>query len=170
MLTVAATFDGARTIPSLEVTCIMLELLQLTPSDKLMEIGTGSGYQTQLFADTGAEIHTVELEPWVDPTKVTGDCVYLHAGDGAEGLPNHAPFTAIVATCGLEQIPKAWADQLSDGGRLVVPIGDPSCQKLTKFRKHGNELIPERIGAYTRFQMLREKPKPKPPKYKNDAP
>lgn len=169
MLAVAPTFDGARTIPSAEVTRVMLELLQLSPADKLMEIGTGSGFQTQAFADTGAEIHTVELEPWIDTTKVTGDCVYLHIRDGVEGLPNHAPFTAIVATCGIEQIPKAWAEQLCDGGRLVVPVGEPACQKLTKFRKHGLELIPERIAAYTRFQMLRDKPKPRPPKYVNDA-
>lgn len=147
----------------------MLELLRLDASDKLMEIGTGSAYQTERFAESGAEIHTIELEPWIDTTKVIGDYVYLHSGDGLAGLPNHGPFTAIVATCGIEQIPQAWTDQLCDGGRLVVPIGDSACQKLTLFRKHGNELVPERIGAYTRFQMLREKPKNKPPKYANDA-
>jgi protein-L-isoaspartate(D-aspartate) O-methyltransferase len=165
VLTVAPTFDGKRTIPSFQVTLIMLELLRLDASDKLMEIGTGSAYQTEKFRETGAEIHSIELEPWIDTTKVTGDYVYLHSGDGIKGLPSHAPFTAIVATCGIEQIPQAWTDQLGDGGRLVVPIGDSACQKLTLFRKHGGELIPERIGAYTRFQMLREPPKPGKVKY-----
>ena len=65
---------------------------------------------------------------------------------------------AIVATCGIEQIPREWAEQLAEGGRLVAPVGEPKCQKLTLFRKLGGELIPERIGAYSRFQMLRQKP------------
>ncbi len=170
MFAVAQTFDGKRTIPSPEVTQLMLALLELDASDVLMEIGTGSAYQTEQFAKTGAEIHTIELEPWIDTTKEIGDYVFLHSGDGAKGLPNHAPFTAIVATCGIEQIPQAWTEQLSDGGRLVVPIGDAGCQRLTKFRKHGSELIPERIAAYTRFQMLRSKPVPGKVKYCEQTP
>ena len=162
---IAPTFDGKRTIPSPKVTDIILDLLQLTPKDVLMEIGTGSGYQTQRFADTGAEIHTIELEPWIDSTKITGDCVFLHHGDGKKGLPNHAPFTAIVATCGLEGIPKPWADQLAPNGRLVAPIGDAASQRLVMFRKVGLDLLPLKVAAYVRFQMMREKPEPKPPKY-----
>ena len=158
MLALVPTFDGKRTIPSPEVTRIMLSLLQLTDSDKLLEIGTGSGIQTESWGQSGAEIHSIELEPWIDSTKVVGECVYLHSGDGRLGLPGEAPFTAIVATCGIEQIPREWTEQLADGGRLVAPVGEPKCQKLTLFRKIGGELVPERIGAYSRFQMLRQKP------------
>jgi protein-L-isoaspartate(D-aspartate) O-methyltransferase len=150
-----ATFDGRRTIPSAEVTQLMLQLLDLTPQDTLLEIGTGSGSQTKLFAQTGAIVHSVELEPFVDPTIVIGECVYLHQRDGGEGLPEWAPFTAIVATCGVEQIPDAWIAQLAIGGRLLVPVGDVRSQKLTLFRKTSEGLIPVRIGAYVRFQMLR---------------
>jgi protein-L-isoaspartate(D-aspartate) O-methyltransferase len=159
------TFDGKRSIPSETVTRVMLDLLDLKPEDILLEIGTGSGYQTKAFAWTGATVFSIELEPWIDPTKTVGDYVYLYAGDGFRGLPEHSPFSAIVATCGVEQIPQAWLDQLADGGRLVVPIGDSSCQRLTLFRKLKTDLVPERIGAYTRFQMLREPPKPRAPKY-----
>src|SRR5437016_13020522 len=105
MLSIAPTFDGARTIPSPEVTDLMLELLQLTPRDKVMEIGTGSGYQTQRFADSGAEVHSVELEPWIDTTVLTGGCGYLYHRDGLLGLPGISPFTGIVPPCGVEQIP-----------------------------------------------------------------
>lgn len=164
-VTFSPVFDGKRTIPSPQVIQLILELLQLGPADKLMEIGTGSGTMTSEFGATGAEVHSIELEPWVDSTKITGDYVFLHSGDGIHGLPNHAPFTAIVATCGVEQLPKAWADQLGDGGRLVVPIGDSASQRLTIFRKEGSELVPVRVAAYVRFSMMREKPSPRLPKY-----
>ena len=148
-----------RTIPSPRMTKLMLEHLNLGPSDILMEIGTGSGEQTMAFEQTGAEIHTVELEPYFPPCDKNGSTVFLHQGDGAEGLPSHAPFTAIVATCGVEKIPDSWVRQLAEGGRLLAPIGDSSCQKLTLFNKVGDEIRPAKVAAYCRFQMLRPKPK-----------
>lgn len=149
----------------------MLELLALKPGDKVLEIGTGSGYQTSELAKTGAEIHSIELEPWVDPTVITGDCVFLHSGDGRYGLEQEAPFIAIMATCGVEQIPAAWREQLMTGGYLVAPVGDSRSQRLTLFIKHEGELVPVRIAAYVRFQMLRDKPRPKPlkPVYRSNA-
>lgn len=165
MLALSPIFDGKRTVPSLEVTELMLLMLDLRPEDIVLEIGTGSGYQTRRFAETGACIHSVELEPWIDTTKPVGDYVYLYSGDGIRGLPEHAPFTAIVATCGIAEIPQSWGMQLADGGRMVVPIGPSDCQKLTLFRKLNGELIPQRVGGYVRFQMLREPPKPRAPKY-----
>lgn len=169
MLTIPATFDGRRTVPSEAVTRVICELLRLHPEDILLEIGTGSGFQTGVFAGFGCKVYSIECEPWIDVTKPIGDCVYLYPGDGALGLAEHAPYTAIVATCGVEQIPKAWAEQLVIGGRLVVPIGDPRCQRLTLFSKERAGLRPRQIGAYVRFQMLREKPMPKPvkPVYKD---
>lgn len=155
MRCIAPTFDGRRTVPSPEVTRLMLEMLDLKPGDKVLEIGTGSGYQTQELAKTGAEVHSIELEPWVDPTQIIGDCVYLHSGDGSIGIEHEAPFTAIVASCGVERIPDEWRKQLSDSGRMVAPVGDQAAQRLTLFAKQGSELIPTRIAAYVRFQMMR---------------
>ncbi len=159
------TFDGKRSIPSEAVTRVMADLLQLQGEDILLEIGTGSGFQTGVWAGFGCAVFSIELEPWIDPTKTIGDYIFLYPGDGKLGLPEHAPYTAIVATCGVESIPKAWSEQLIQGGRLVVPIGDSKAQRLTLFRKQNGELVPERIGAYVRFQMLRAKPKVVPPKY-----
>ena len=157
MLTASPTFDGKRTIPSPKVTDLILEMLALKPEDKLLEIGTGSGYQTQEFAKSGAEIHSIELEPFVTASGLTvgHTLVYLHSGDGKYGLEHEAPFTAIVATCGVPEIRKEWIDQLAEQGRMVLPLGDASVQKLTLLRKQNGEVIPERIGAYVRFQMLR---------------
>ncbi|HXF14687.1 MAG TPA: hypothetical protein VN517_16140 [Terriglobales bacterium] len=156
-----AVFEGKRAIPSKEVTDLMLELLDLKPGEKLLEIGTGSGYQTKRFAETGAEVHTIEIEPWIEPTVDVGECVFGYYGDGSEGISSAAPFAAFVATCGVAEIPCEWVFQLADGGRGVVPIGDGSGQKLTLLRKgQGGELVPIRVAAYVRFQMLRSKPKP----------
>ena len=160
------TFQGKRTIPSPECRALIRQMLNLGPKDKVLEIGTGSGTQTSEFGATGAEVHSIELEPWIDTTKILGDYVFLHTGDGINGIPSQAPFTAIVATCGVEDIPRAWSEQLATGGRLVVPIGDSSSQRLTLFTKEPNgELRPRRVCAYTRFTMMRERPIPNPPKY-----
>jgi protein-L-isoaspartate(D-aspartate) O-methyltransferase len=166
-VTLPTSFDGKRCIPSEAVTRVMLDLLELHPEDILLEIGTGSGFQTGIFAGFGATVHSIELEPWIDPTTILGEYIYLYPGDGKLGLPEHAPYTAIVATCGVEEIPRAWVEQLACGGRIVVPIGNSKAQRLTLFRKENDEMRPVRIGAYVRFQMLREKPKPIPPKYQS---
>lgn len=159
MLAIAPTFDSKRTIPSPEVTKIMMEMLQLTPKDKVLEIGTGSGYQTGRLAESGAEIHTIELEPFIDTANHAYGfpLVYLHTGDGKYGLEHEAPFTAIVATCGVKELRKEWIKQTAPGGRIVAPIGDAKCQRLTLYRVLGyGEVMAEKIAAYVRFQMLRE--------------
>lgn len=152
----APTFDGERAIPSSKVTEVMVDCLGLQPKDKLLEVGTGSGSQTAEFAKSGAEIHSIELEPVIDAVDRLGCTpIYLHSGDGTFGLEQEAPFTAIVATCGVTEIPKAWKEQLAEEGRLLCPIGDKFCQKLTLFKKRQGELYPQRVAAYVRFQMIR---------------
>lgn len=143
-------------VPSLAMTKVMVDLLQPTPDDILMEIGTGTGSQTAIFQRYFKEVHSVELQTKyrVDENQPLGPHVYLSHGDGAKGLPDAAPFNAIVATCGVTDIPRAWIDQLEDGGRLVAPVGTNEGQKLTLFRKLGGHLIPVRVAAYARFVML----------------
>lgn len=150
---------SGRTIPSPEVTKLMYAMLELGPEDKLLEIGTGSASQTQEWAKSGCEIHTIELEPIVDPSKLGShglEQVYAHLGDGKNGLPQEAPFSAIVATCGVASIPEAWQEQLKPMGRLVAPVGKAEAQKLTLFRKtEDGYVVPQRVAAYTRFSMMR---------------
>ena len=132
----------------------MLELMQLKPTDKLLEIGTGSGYQTEIWSKYCKEIHSIELKRMCDPARLT-NAVYLHEGDGAKGIPGEAPFDCIVATCGVRNIPDQWEAQLSENeGRLVVPIGSPDSQRLTLYIKSGKQLRAEKIAAYCRFMMM----------------
>ena len=145
--------DPPRAIPGGEVTCLMLELLQLKPTDKLMEIGTGSCSQTGIWAKHCKEVHTVELKPF-NRCDYLGNHVFFREGDGKDGIPSEAPFDAIVVTCGTQEIYPAWRTQLVDGGRMVVPIGQPELQRLTLFTKTGEAVLPIRIGGYVRFQMM----------------
>ena len=139
-------------IPDAKVTELMLELLELKPTDKLLEIGTGSGSQTDVWQRYAGEVHSVELNREYKLNDSTlGSHVYLSYGDGAKGLPREAPFDAIVATCGVPDVPEAWKEQLKDGGRLVAPIGLPSAQRLIQYRKKGQSVVPVRVAAYVRF-------------------
>lgn len=156
-MTPASLTDG-RTVPSPEVTKIMYSMLELGPKDKLLEIGTGSASQTVEWAKSGCEVHTVEVKPVIEPWRIAEglDQVYCHMGDGKLGLPKEAPFTAIVATCGVEKVPDSWIDQLAQDGRLVAPIGSSSVQKLTLMRKtEYGSLVPQKIAGYVRFSMMR---------------
>lgn len=149
--------DG-RTVPGPRVTAIMAEMLGLQKWDKLLEIGTGSASQTQEWAKSGCEVHTIELKPVVEPWRLEDEGinqVYAHVGDGKKGLPQESPFTAMVATCGVEHIPEPWIDQLAENGRMVVPSGNSSIQRLTLYRKQSGSLRPERVAAYVRFSMMR---------------
>src|SRR5258708_3994327 len=102
-------------VPDEAVTLLMLQLLDLQPTDKLLEIGTGTGSQTVVWQKMVAEVHTVELRQEYKVSDALGPHVYLNYGNGAKGLPGAAPFDAIVVTCGTPDIPEAWAEQLKDG-------------------------------------------------------
>lgn len=153
------TFDDGeriRAIPVREVTNLMLELLQLKPTDKLMEIGTGSCTQTAIWAEKCAEVHTIELRAF-NRCEALGNHVFFREADGKDGIPSEAPFNAIVCTCGVTEIPIEWEKQLADGGRMVVPIGGADLQRLTLFTKKQGVISAVKIGGYVRFSMM-EKP------------
>jgi protein-L-isoaspartate(D-aspartate) O-methyltransferase len=133
----------------------MLELLRLESTDKLLEIGTGSGTQAAIFAAHCGELHTIELRP-IHCADYLGDATYFHSGDGLDGLPGEAPFNAIVCTCGIEDIPIAWKEQLAESGRLVAPVGRADLQRLTLYMKKNGIFAACRVSGYVRFQMMRE--------------
>lgn len=148
--------DPPRAIPSQRVTEIMLAMLQLKPTDKLMEIGTGSGTQTAMWAKHCQEVQTIELKPH-NYCDELGNHVFFREGDGRDGIPQEAPYDAIVATCGVKEVYPAWRDQLAEGGRMVLPIGDVDLQRLTLFMKLHGVVGATRIGGYVRFQMMEKR-------------
>lgn len=140
-----------QTISQPYIVALMSDLLDLKDSDRVLEIGTGSGYQTAVLAELGARVFSIECvdklaRPAAERLESMGcDTVEVRTGDGFEGWPDRAPFDAIIVTAAGPVIPPALLDQLRPGGRLVMPVGDPRrTQWLTVVHKDANGKITTR--------------------------
>jgi protein-L-isoaspartate(D-aspartate) O-methyltransferase len=116
------------------------ELLAINPGDKVLEIGTGSGYQGAILHLLGAEVHTIEYQKKLfDKTKKflnkLGIPLNFYFGDGSQGIPEHAPYDKILVTAGAPIVPKSLLKQLKVGGILVIPVGDRKTQKMLRLTK-----------------------------------
>jgi protein-L-isoaspartate(D-aspartate) O-methyltransferase len=133
-----------QTISQPYIVAAMTELAQVRPGARVLEIGTGSGYQAAVLAELGAEVYSIEIvEPLARSAAATlerlGYRVQVRAGDGYQGWPEHAPFEAIVVTAAPPRIPEPLKQQLAEGGRLVIPVGD-FYQELVVLTRRGGEL------------------------------
>jgi protein-L-isoaspartate(D-aspartate) O-methyltransferase len=141
--------DG-QTISQPYVVALMLESLRLTPSDKVLEIGTGSGYATALLAELTAQVFSIERHPALAETarEVLATLGYTNArvfiGDGTLGLPATAPFDAILVSAASPAVPPALLAQLRDPGRMMIPIGSADSQQLQLIRKINGENVVSR--------------------------
>jgi protein-L-isoaspartate(D-aspartate) O-methyltransferase len=121
-----------QTISQPYIVALMTELARPTPTSRVLEVGTGCGYQTAVLAACAGSVFTVEVEPELAATAertlsaLRIGNVHYRVGDGALGWPEHAPFDAIVVTAAPAEIPPALLDQLAVGGRLVIPLGTAS--------------------------------------------
>lgn len=134
---------------------IMTDALELTGKERVLEIGTGSGYQTAILAKLSREVFTVEiLRSLSDAARARLDAlgvrnVRFRVGDGFKGDPEHAPFDRVLVTAAPRDVPPPLIDQLADGGVLVAPIGDPKPhppQRLVRIRKNGGTIAEETLG------------------------
>jgi protein-L-isoaspartate(D-aspartate) O-methyltransferase len=121
-----------QTISQPYIVALMTELARLTPESRVLEVGTGSGYQAAILAEMAAEVYTIEIVPELalhaegELARLNYKNVHLRTGDGYRGWPELAPFDAIVVTAAPEKIPPPLFEQLKVGGRLVIPVGDHS--------------------------------------------
>jgi protein-L-isoaspartate(D-aspartate) O-methyltransferase len=136
-----------------------LELLRLTGNEKVLEIGTGSGYQTALLAHLASQVFTIErvaplLERARDAIRQTGARnVSVLVGDGTLGWRDYGPYDAILVTAGAPEVPRPLAEQLAEGGRLLIPLGGREEQMLTLVTRRG-EALETRDIAPARFVPL----------------
>jgi protein-L-isoaspartate(D-aspartate) O-methyltransferase len=152
--------DG-QTISQPFIVAAMSEALCLTGTEKVLEVGTGSGYQAAVLSLLAREVHTVELHSGhaeaarARLVRLGYAQVTVHCGDGSQGLPEHAPFDGIIVTAAAPEVPAPLVAQLIEGRRLVIPVGDESEQRLLCVRKlPGGQIEQDRL-LYCRFVPLR---------------
>lgn len=142
-----------QTISQPYVVALMTEVLSLKPADRVLEIGTGSGYQAAVLAEIAAEVYTIEIRETLAKRsesllrELEYDNVHVKHADGYFGWEEHAPFDAIIITAAVNHIPPPLIKQLKDGGRLILPLGSTTFfQTLTLATKEGNEMRLVQMG------------------------
>ena len=156
-----------QTISQPYIVAFMTEQLRLKPRDRVLEIGTGSGYQAAILAELVSEIYSVEIvEPLAKNAEATLQRlgyknVHVKIGDGYKGWPEAAPFDAIIVTCAPDKVPQPLTDQLKDGGRMVIPVGERFAQQLYLLEKKNGQLRESVILPVRFVPMLREAEKPR---------
>ena len=135
-----------QTISQPYMVAFMTEQLRSKPSDRVLEIGSGSGYQAAILAELVADVYTIEIvEPLAKSAEATLQRlgyknVHIKVGDGYKGWPEEAPFDAIIVTCAPEKVPQPLVDQLKDGGCMVIPVGERFAQQLYLLEKKNGQL------------------------------
>ena len=130
----------------------MTEALELSGEEKVLEIGTGSGYQTALLAELSFNVFSVEkIRTLAMKARALLDRLQYHniaiqVGDGSIGWPEHSPFDAIIVTAGAPDLPRPLLEQLAIGGRLVIPVGDDESQVLVRVTRHPSKFAEEQLG------------------------
>ena len=149
-----------QTISHPYIVALMTELLQLNGTEKVLEIGTGSGYQAAILATIANRVYTIErIRALALRARKALDCVGLlnvniKIGDGTHGWKTEAPFDAIIVTAGAPDIPSVLIDQLNTGGRLVIPIGDKLSQTLVRVTKREDGSFYRESSVTCRFVKL----------------
>lgn len=148
-----------QTISQPYTVAFQTEKLEIKPGDKVLEIGTGSGYQACVLLELGAKVYTIEYNRKLyERTKVAlpklGYKPYFFYGDGSKGLPAKAPYDKIIVTAGAPVVPKALTDQLNEGGILIIPVGNRDKQVMLRITKKNGKLMEEAFENFAFVPLL----------------
>lgn len=145
----ALPVGAGQTVSQPYMVAVMTELLELSGTEKVLEIGTGSGYQAAILAELSQDVYTIErIASLAETAKkkfldLSYTNIHSRTGDGTLGWPEEAPFDRIIITAAAPGIPEPLIEQLADNGIIVIPVGDLYSQQLLKTRKSGENLITE---------------------------
>jgi len=151
-----------QTISQPYIVAYMTEVLKLNKTEKVLEIGTGSGYQAAILAECAKEVYTIELIDKLGKKaeKLLGDLgyknIHVKVGDGYQGWKEHAPYDAIIVTCAPTHIPEPLKEQLTEGGIMVIPVGGSFAQELVLLKKENGKLKQHDIFG-VRFVPMKNK-------------
>jgi protein-L-isoaspartate(D-aspartate) O-methyltransferase len=156
---IAFPIGEGQTISQPYTVAYQTELLHIKKGDKVLEIGTGCGYQTCILLKLGAEVYTIERqEKLFERTKYVLPNIGYNAnffwGDGSKGIPKHAPYNKIIVTAGAPTVPEELLKQLTIGGILVIPVGDEKSQKMVTILKTSENIYEEHVLDTFRFVPL----------------
>ncbi len=149
-----------QTISQPYMVAVMTELLELKGDEKVLEIGTGSGYQTAILASLCAKVYSIErIAELTQRARTTLDSlgfqnINLMVGDGSIGWPDYSPYDGIMVTAGAPEIPNALIEQVAENGRLVIPVGDEYSQVLNVVRKHKGRIFRKELFGCTFVPLL----------------
>jgi len=150
-----------QTISQPYTVAFMLQSLRLNGTETMLEIGTGSGYCAAVASLIVPQVHTVErIAPLAaaaaERLKTLGyHNVQVHIDDGTLGLPEHAPFDAVIVTAGAESLPDAYREQLAEGGRIVIPIGDqPRSQTMYRYTRSNDQWHIDELGSFAFVPLI----------------
>jgi protein-L-isoaspartate(D-aspartate) O-methyltransferase len=156
-----------QTISQPFIVAFMTEQLRPKPTDRVLEIGTGSGYQTAILAELVKDVYTIEIvEPLAKEAsarlaRLDYSNAHVKVGDGYQGWPEVAPFDGIIVTCAPDKVPQALAQQLKEGGRMIIPVGSGLDQQLYLLEKKNGELAQTAILPVRFVDMTGEAAKKK---------
>jgi protein-L-isoaspartate(D-aspartate) O-methyltransferase len=159
----AFPIGAGQTISQPYTVAFQTQMLEIKKGDKVLEIGTGSGYQTAVLLECGARVYSIERQKSLfDKTKpmlaLMGYQPNLYYGDGYKGLPAFAPFDKIIVTCGATFLPETLVVQLKPGGRMIIPIGDGEIQEMILvIKKPDGKIVTESHGKFRFVPMLGER-------------
>jgi protein-L-isoaspartate(D-aspartate) O-methyltransferase len=156
----AFPIDAGQTISQPYTVAFQTQMLQVKPGDKILEIGTGSGYQACVLVELGAKVYTIEYQKKLYQKAIRflpklGYQPHMYQGDGSKGMPRFAPYDGIIVTAGAPSVPEELIQQLKIGGRLVIPVGNNDIQSMVLIQKVDENKIKKKQFDNFSFVPLR---------------
>ncbi|QLY40298.1 protein-L-isoaspartate(D-aspartate) O-methyltransferase [Hujiaoplasma nucleasis] len=151
-----------QTISQPYIIAYMIDKLNIKKTDRVLEIGTGSGYQTAILAELSKHVYTIEINEYIHKQakyilkELSYDNIFFHLGNGYEGLIDYSPYDKIIVSCAPKEVPTSLINQLNDPGKLIIPLGDHVFQNLLMIEKSNQNIKKIQLDGVRFVPMVKE--------------